>query len=501
MDLNVKRLLKDLSNSDDDLRALSAMTLMKSDVSDQKLRSEAIKCLMKATKDRNVSVRFFSRRAIDKLKRQAEARGEVPVPPGITSGLSSESFDERVAAVMQIAREEKAEFKDQLVEMLKSEQHDFVKASLISCLKKFITREEAGLLSEFLSDPDNRVRSNAIEAVEYLKAEDAIPALFTALEDSDNRIRAVAAKALATFGEEKVFTVLKKMMSSEEEWMRGSAIHALSHIYSSDSIKLLIEAARASDHTETRMRAIISLANYNDLVAYEFLRNQTLIAEQPFKEIAGRAIRLFEEKYGIEPPQKTIVLAEEPAAGSVQEKPKVEEGVVSDITGTVSRFFRKGRDEAVGMAMNIAINYALTDLEKERKEVFKEIGRLAFDMYQQGELSIPQMLTIGHEILRMNFFIQKYSGEEENRIQKAPGGFFAGLKKLFSSGAKTAEASSQVQKFTKKREDLFESLGKLAFKWYSEGRFSPPTLEAYFSSVAKLDNNITKEKNRTKSSG
>ena len=177
-------------------------------------------------------------------------------------------------------------------------------------LKYFLEKEEASILSKFLSDSDNRVRSNTIEAIEYLKAEDAIPSLFSALSDNDNRIRAVAAKALQSFGEEKVFTELKKMLESPEEWMKGSAIYALSHIQAGEAIKLLMEAARKSTNQDTKTKAVIALANYCDSTVYSFLKGMSIGGDDASKEAAARALKLIEEKYGGQPPQTTIVTEE-----------------------------------------------------------------------------------------------------------------------------------------------------------------------------------------------
>ena len=223
MDPKVKRLLKDLHNTDDDLRALSAMTLMKLDFPDAETRNEVVTALVKSTQDENVSVRFFSRKALDKIskteKMMVSSMEGASVP--IVDRLSSPNFRTRLSAVMDIKTKAekseegvKEEYKAKLMEMLETEDHPFVVAGLISCLKYFLEKEEASVLSRFLSDVDNRVRSNTIEAIEFLKAEEAIPSLFQHLSDHDNRIRAVAAKALQSFGEEKVFTELKKMLDS-----------------------------------------------------------------------------------------------------------------------------------------------------------------------------------------------------------------------------------------------------------------------------------------------
>ncbi|MFZ5953274.1 MAG: HEAT repeat domain-containing protein [Candidatus Rifleibacteriota bacterium] len=495
MDAKVKRLLKDLSNPDDDLRALSTMTLMKLDFADRETREEVLEELVKVTGDKNVSVRFFARKAIDKIRKAEKllkiSMGNEGHPP-LDEMLQAEDFEDRLQAVMQIKNEKKAEYAEKMIEMLKVEQHAFVRAGLISALKFFLKKEQVEILSSFIDDPDNRVRSNTIEALEYLKVEAAIPSLFSALNDPDNRIRAGAAKALQSFGEEKVFAELKKMLESTEEWMKGSAIYALSHIQAGEAIRLLIETARVAEHGETRIKAIIALANYHDLSSYSFLKGLAANGEGAFKEAANRAIKLHEEKFGINPPE--ISLLDRPGeAEKAAENVSAAEGSSpesNDIATAVTKFFRKGKDEAVGLSNKAAISFNVTDLKKELEELYKEIGKVAFDYYQAAQLEIPELLTIGHEVLRMNFFIQKYTEQKEQEAAKKPVGFFEQLKGLFSKSPEQAKAESQTEKFSKKRDELFAKMGKMTIKHYESGEFQPKTLEGYYLTYQKLQHRL-----------
>ncbi len=498
MDINIKRLIRDLSNTDEDLRALSAMTLMKTDILDPGTREEVIPALMKSTRDKNVSVRFFSRKAIHKLKRQKiESEGNLGIPP-LDEALASDDFEDRLQAVMAIAKEKKAEFKDRLMGMLQSEHHDFVKASLISCLKMFLSKEEARVLSRFLQDPDNRVRSNTIEALEHLKIDEAIPLLFPSLEDPDNRIRAVAAKALQAFGEEKVFSVLKKMLSSAEEWMKVSAVYSLSHINSGAAIQLLLDSARPPVPPETRFKAIIALANYYDSAAFGFLKLTANTGEEPYKGAANKSLKLMEEKFGSAAPTTSLIEKEKGDNQQTQAgKEKSAESKPQDLGAAVTQFFRKGKDEAIGLSQKAAISFGVTDLEKEQRELLKEAGRVLFEIYQKGDLKVPELLTICHEVLRMNFFIQKYTDEEEKRASEKSGGFFSQLKALFShAGQAKNSPSSQVDKFTQKREDLLLKLGETAFFKIKIKEFLPAELEGYYQAYLQIGAKILKEKGK-----
>ncbi len=501
MDIKIKKLLKDLTNTDDDLRALSAMTLLKLDFPDRVVREEVLSNLIQATQDDNVAVRFFARKAIDKIRKAEKllkaSAGDV-APAELDEVLVSGDYQERLTAVMTIKTEGRTEYKDRLLNMLQSEEHAFVRASLISCLAGFLQKDEAEVLSRFLADPDNRVRSNTIEALEILKAEGSIPALFTALSDPDNRIRAVAAKALQAFGEEKVFAELKKMLESPEEWMKGSAIYALSHIQAAEAIELLLETARLATHSETRIKAIIALANYYDASVYGFLRALATSGDGLFKETAQRAIKLIEEKFGMEPPVTTVLAQPGDSAASDDKKPESQagEGGGEDLAATVTRFFRKGREEAVGLSNRAALNYAVNDIKKELDDLYKDIGRIVFDIYQGGELELADMLSIGHEILRMNFFIQKYNEQEEKQAENKPEGFFGQLKNLFSKPPEQKKSASQAEKFTKRRDELLVKLGQLTVKKYAKEEYQHKLLEVHMNTYGKLAKKLAGEQKK-----
>jgi len=496
MELNIKRLLKDLANPDDDLRALSTMTFMKVEIPDRKTRDEVVGVLMKSTRDKNVSVRFFARKAIDKL-RQANLQEEgQPDKQSPEMSLGSANYEDRVSALMQIAHEGRKEFKYRLVAMLKTERHDFVKATLISCLKQFMSKEEAGQLSPFLTDPDSRVRSNTIEALEHLKAEEAIPSLFAALQDQDNRIRAVAAKALQAFGEEKVFAELKKMLASDEEWLKVSAIYALSHIDAGAAITLLIEAAKATGSHDTRVKAIIALANYKDSTSFKFLHVTSISGEEPFKSTAAKALKLFEEKFGEIVPETTMVGPIPEPEVAADKKATQTPPPAQDLAGTVSQFFRRGKEEAIGLSQRAAISFAVNDLKKEQGELQKEAGRVVFEIYQQGDLQLPELLTISHEILRMNYYIQKYTDEEDGHQPTKKEGFFAQLKGFFTKQAPKSSKALQAEKFSLKREELFQKLGEATFRKFAAKELISPLIEGYYSSYVNLEEKLQKGKPR-----
>lgn len=495
MDVKIKRLLKDLFETDDDLRALAAMTIMKLDFPEKPVRMEVLAALMKATSDNNIAVRFFVRKAIDKIKRAEKLmeNNQLPSELPVEELLNSTDYEERLKGVTEVSKQNDPAYKERLVKMLEIEEHSFVKATLISCLKHILDANQASVLGRFISDPDRRVRSNTIEALEFLKAEESIPTLFPCLNDKDNRIRAAAAKALGSFGEEKVFRELKKMLDSGEEWMRASAIYALSHIHAKEAIDLLIEAANKSMKEENATKAIIALANYHDLSAYSYLMNLTKHSNEHVREAANYAIKLAKEKFGQSPPTDTISKigkSQDEDQTENLEEIKAQEAEQKNLSTTVKQFFRAGVDKTVSISEKTAIKYAATGIKKEIEETCKEAGQIMFEIYQSGGVDLPDILTMGHEILRMNYFLQKARQEKEKAEKNKPTGFFEQLKGLFVKSDEIKQKELNTERFAKKKDELLIKLGKLSFKKFETEELQPTVVEPFYLTWKKLNKKL-----------
>ena len=97
----------------------------------------------------------------------------------------------------------------------------------------------------------------------------------------------------------------------------------------------------------------------------------------------------------------------------------------------------------------------------------------------------------------MNYFIQKYSEQQnEKKSSGSEGGFFAQLKSFFSPKTQEQKKSaSQTELFSKRRDDLLLKLGRIALKKYQdeEDDFKPKTLESQFLTYQKLADRLEKE--------
>ena len=366
---------------------------------------------------------------------------------------------------------------------------------MISCLKLFLNEAEADILIKYLHDSDSRVRANTIEALEHIKAQEAIPALFTALRDPDNRIRAAAA-ALQSFGEESFWRTQKCL--SHRRMDEVSAIYALSHITAPESIEMLIETVKTAQQPETKIKAIIALANYYDQSTYVFLRGLEANSDGIIKETAAKAIKLIEEKFGPNPPETTILnLQDDDAQNEKAQNQGAGGEKTDDLATAVSNFFRKGKDEAIELSNRTALNFSVSDTQKEIDEQLKSIGNTVFDMYQAGDVEFFDLISIGNEILKMNFFIQKYTEQEEKTETKKETGFFAQLKNLFTASSPEQKSNANhAKKFTKRKDELLVKMGKLTVKKYESKEFTPQILEAPYLIYEKLFKKLEEQKKK-----
>ncbi len=509
MDIRYRKLVRDLNDKDVDLRALAAMTLMKLDFPDAETRNSVREALVDASQDENIAVRFFSRKAVDRIDKHEKNLGALAQPSGtLDEQLASDDVQTVVAALMtirdSIAKNDTqyANYGKVLKEMLSHDCHSYVRATLISVLKYFLPPEETSILSPYLSDPDSRVKANTIEAIEYLQVADSIPKLFHMLNDPDNRVKAVAAKALQSFEDEKVYGVLEKMLESQEEWMKASAVYSLSRIVSGEAITMLIQTvADSSANLEIRLRALQGLGNYYDSFVYAFARSfiqkpASTKDEQLLRETALKLMRRLEERTGT-PPEDTIMTQEQ-----IQNLKNSGEKIGAETTfSTVTKFFAKNKEAASsGEQVNAGAleKENLKKLQNELASFYNDVGTLAFDLYQSGTLDNNGLISIGHEILQVNYSIEQFHARQaEAKQQKASLGFLDSIKNWFSS--KVAESghsheNTQSAFFAKRRLQLMEKLGRETMQKYEDGIYSHEKFEDSFQKYQTLKEQLERAK-------
>ena len=138
----------------------------------------------------------------EKSIRAATARsmGDIGYKGGVPALLklaqdAKEDEDVRLFAAASASKMENADAQKVLGELLKS-SHPEIRSRAVFWLGKSGAIKEIALIEAALSDKDQSVREDAVEALRLLKKEPAWPGLIKAVEDEDYKIRNAAMDAL-----------------------------------------------------------------------------------------------------------------------------------------------------------------------------------------------------------------------------------------------------------------------------------------------------------------
>lgn len=112
---------------------------------------------------------------------------------------------------------------------------EFARATLVKVLAHFASGDMAHYIVSYLDDSDARVRANSIEAVCFLKERGVVNSdfvvknLLISMCDSNSRVAANSVRALYAAGVVSVISVLREMLLSNIETVRGAARYAASY--------------------------------------------------------------------------------------------------------------------------------------------------------------------------------------------------------------------------------------------------------------------------------
>ncbi|OQA08983.1 MAG: putative phycocyanin operon protein Z [bacterium ADurb.Bin374] len=183
--------------------------------------------LATALRDDDADVRRNAANALKKLQSPDAVKLLTPL-------LDDPNYDVRVQVVQAIVRCSPASIPDLLVPRLDREENPIVKATLISCIAETADPLYSDLLFKFLEDPDSRVVSNTIEALQKLNKsappQKLIAFLKRLLSHEDNRIKTNAIRALWSWNEYSVLDNLHQLLNHSELRHRQSAMYVLGEI-------------------------------------------------------------------------------------------------------------------------------------------------------------------------------------------------------------------------------------------------------------------------------
>ncbi len=253
-----------ISSEDIDTRKQAVMALGDSD------NTDAVDLLLEASQDSELSVRYFARKALKRLKKRLDIKEEelesnlenVYIKRQITN-LMDEDPKVRIQGALKLSEFKDPELLPQIIKQLQNEEHKHVIATLVKTIGILGDERVIPVLSPYLKDSDGRVRANTIEALEAVQVAKTFELISPLLNDTNSRVVANAAKTLWNFSPLKALTRLREMMKSTDVNVRKSAVFALGEIATVETRRLLAKMLNDAD-MDVRLQASMSIGKVDE---------------------------------------------------------------------------------------------------------------------------------------------------------------------------------------------------------------------------------------------
>lgn len=176
------------------------------------------------------------------------------------------------------------------------ERNPKVLASMVLALIDSENPKVVSLLQAFLYAQDDRLRANAVEAIDALgEREQILSMLPVLLNDPNNRVRANALKAVARFAPRDILAHLEQMIASPEVSRRASALYVLKNMRG-DGIARLLSIAATDPFIDNRLKVIELCSQLPDREADVVLNRLSQDEDIDVSEQALQALRIRGEK-------------------------------------------------------------------------------------------------------------------------------------------------------------------------------------------------------------
>lgn len=185
---------------------------------------------------------------------------------------------------------------DLLALRLDEETSPKVLASLVRVVSETGGPEHYGMLAPFLHHDDNRVRANAVEALDALLRRCLLTPLHAMDHDGSNRVRANVVVVLARFDVEAAAGVLEPMVGHEDKWFRLSAAWAAGATGIPRLLEAIVPLLRDLE-PDVQLQAIKSLAGLPRVGAV-LTELERLAGEEADPSVAHYARRTLEGLQG-----------------------------------------------------------------------------------------------------------------------------------------------------------------------------------------------------------
>lgn len=251
---------------------------------------EILAFLRKMLDHANEDVLVETCRTIGKLKVTA-------LNPVVVTKFRHASEEVRTAAIKACGKTCDEGTLEPIAALYKGEESHKVRATIINVMGDFKKKSFMSTVREALKDPDARVRSNAIEAMEAMGGEEIVDYIYPLLEDENNRVKANAAKTLWQFGGIRMIGVLEKMLLREKDkWQRASAAFSLGEIGSLQVVKPLQMAMKDGEDC-VRKNVVKALGKTN---SREVVPDLLPALDDPSEEVRDEAIAALGRVGGLE---------------------------------------------------------------------------------------------------------------------------------------------------------------------------------------------------------
>lgn len=444
----IERIVSDLQGSDEDIATYAAMNVLRlKDMKPDEIRS-LVPELRRTTSHESISVRFFSKKALNAVRHQMakypEFRHDLESIRVETMGTSwidllshlEEAETDKKLVVLDLLRDvPDPSLANATVEFMNRERDPFVIAEAVRVCGMVGDESHIPRLEPYLTHPDSRVRSNAAEALEEIGGKQVMKQILPMLDDEDNRVKGTVAKLLAKYGEHNVLHALQDMLHSVELWMRESATYALGFVPYREAEELLLEAL-LDVNSEVQAKAIVSLRVLRSRRARDYLETIVRQADGKLGEVSAAALAAIardpqeyeyfdEANRHAESPlaARAKKLREERQAGGLRGEargaapapaPEEEEPTPEPPKGFLARL--RARREEERMLAELREERALIegDLLARRSEMGKQI----LEAYKAGDFQEPFMKDLQNDVKKILYLIdmkesQKREIEEE----------------------------------------------------------------------------------------
>lgn len=141
----------------------------------------------------------------------------------IAKDLYSETEEHRMRSLQVLGLLGEDDKIKQVVSEMLTDSDEKVRATAISVLKEMLGTRDVSLIYRVLHDPDPRVRANGVEALEAVGNRTVVPTLTSLRKDPSNRVRGNVLKALYNMGFKKIETDIEDMLKHKNRLMRATA--------------------------------------------------------------------------------------------------------------------------------------------------------------------------------------------------------------------------------------------------------------------------------------